>query len=103
MCIRDRYDELILDKVGFLLSDYWPDYMKFKSSAIQILGCLNEDKFYNNIIYFSDESHTNYWKNRYTALLVLQNKQIHIKKDLAKFFLNDSHRFVRLKAKEIIS
>ncbi len=95
------YDEFILDKVAFLLSDYWPDYMKFKSSAIQILGCLNEDKFYNNIIYFSDESHTNYWKNRYTALLVLENKQIHIKKELSKLFLNDSHRFVRLKAKEI--
>ncbi len=98
---QQLYDELILDKVSFLLSDYWPDYMKFKSSAIQILGCLNEDKFYNNIIYFSDESHTNYWKNRYTALLVLENKQIHIKRELSKLFLNDSHRFVRLKAKEI--
>ena len=97
------YDELILDKVDFLLSDDWPDYMKFKSKAIQILGCLDEDKFYSNIDNFSDERHTPYWKNRYTALLVLQNKQIHIKKDLAKFFLNDSHRFVRLKAKEISS
>ena len=95
------YDELILDKVDFLLSDNWTNYMKFKSSAIQILGCLNEAKFYNNIIYFSDESYTNYWKNRYTALLVLENKQIHIKKELSKLFLNDSHRFVRLKAKEI--
>ena len=98
---QQLYDELLLDKVGFLLSDDWPDYMKFKSSAIQILGCLNEDKFYNNIIYFSDESHTPYWKNRYTALLVLQNKQIHIKNKFAKLFLNDSHRFVRFKAKEI--
>ena len=77
--------------------------MKFKSSAIQILGCLNEAKFYNNINEFSEEKHTPYWKNRYTALLVLQNKQIHIKKDLAKLFFNDSHRFVRLKAKEITS
>ena len=84
-----------------MLSDDWPDYMKFKSSAIQVLGCLNENKFYNNIIYFSDESHTPYWKNRYTALLVLQNKQIHIKNKFAKLFLNDSHRFVRFKAKEI--
>jgi len=98
---QQLYDELLLDKVGFLLSDNWPDYMKFKSSAIQILGCLNENKFYNNIIYFSDESHTPYWKNRYTALLVLQNKQNHIKNEFAKLFLNDSHRFVRLKAKEI--
>ncbi len=95
------YDECILDKVDFLLSDNWPDYMKFKSLAIQILGCLNEDKFYNNIIHFSDNTHTPYWKNRYTALLVLQNKQIHIKKEFTKFFLNDSQRFVRLKAKQI--
>ena len=36
-----------------------------------------------------------------TALLVLQNKQIHIKNKFAKLFLNDSHRFVRFKAKEI--
>lgn len=100
---QQLYDEYLLDKVDFLLSDDWSDYMKFKSKAIQILGCLNEDKFYNNIDNFSDERHTPYWKNRYTALLVLQNKQIHIKKDLAKFFLNDSHRFVRLKAKEISS
>ena len=100
---QQLYDEYLLDKVDFLLSDDWPDFMKFKSKAIQILGCLNETKFYNNIDNFSDERHTSYWKNRYTALLVLQNKQIHIKKDLAKFFLNDSHRFVRLKAKEISS
>ena len=73
------------------------------SSAIQVLGCLNEAKFYSKINFFSDESHTPYWKNRYTALLVLQNKQIHIKKDLAKLFFNDSHRFVRLKAKVICS
>jgi len=100
---QQLYDEFILDKVDFLLSDNWPNYMKFKSSAIQILGCLNEAKFYNNINEFSEEKHTPYWKNRYTALLVLQNKQIHIKKDYAKLFLNDSHRFVRLKAQEICS
>ena len=76
--------------------------MKFKSTAIQILGCLNETKFCNNINEFSDDRLTPYWKNRYTALLVLQNKKIHIKKELAKLFSNDSHRFVRLKAKEII-
>jgi len=100
---QQLYDVFILDKVDFLLSNNWPNYMKFKSSAIQILGCLNEPKFFNNINQFSDESLTPYWKNRYTALLVLQNKQIHIKKDLAKLFFNDSHRFVRLKAKEISS
>ena len=46
---KQLYDKSILDKVDFLLSDNWPNYMKFKSSAIQILGCLNENKFYNNI------------------------------------------------------
>ena len=100
---KQLYDKTILDKVDFLLSDYWPNYMKFKSSAIQILGCLSDTKFYNKINQLSNDRNTPYWKNRYTALLVLQNKQIHIKKDLAKFFLNDSHRFVRLKAKEISS
>ncbi len=100
---QQLYDELILDKVDLLLSDNWPNHMKFKSSAIQILGYLNETKFYNYINKFSDESYTPYWKNRYAALLVLQKKQIHIKNDLAKLFLNDNHRFVRLKAKEILS
>ena len=98
---KQLYDKSILDKVDFLLSDYWPNYMKFKSSAIQILGCLNDTKFYNEINKFSDERHTPYWKNRYTALLVLQNSQIYIKNEFAKSFLNDSHRFVRLKAQEI--
>ena len=100
---KQIFDEFILDKVDFLLSDKWPNYMKFKSSAIQVLGCLNDTKFYNNINHFSDEEHTPYWKNRYTALLVLQNKEIHIQKEFIKFFLNDSHRFVRLKAKQIAS
>jgi len=77
---KQLYDKSILDKVDFLLSDHWPSHMKFKSSAIQILGCLNDTKFYNKINQLSDERHTPYWKNRYTALLVLQNKQIHIKK-----------------------
>jgi len=73
----------------------------FFKSKFLIFNFLNENKFYNNINEFADERHTPYWKNRYTALLVLQNKEIHIKKDFAKLFLNDSHRFVRLKAKEI--
>ena len=98
---KNFYDKSILDKVDFLLSDYWPNYMKFKSSAIQILGCLDETKFYENINQFSDYKLTPYWKNRYAVLLSLENKQINIKKDYAKLFLNDSHRFVRLKAKEI--
>ena len=32
-----------------------------------------------------------------------RTKEIHIKRDLAELFLNDSHRFVRLKAKRICS
>ena len=98
---RQIYDKSILEKVYFALSDYWPNYMKFKSLAIQILGCLNDTEFYRYIDQFSNEIHTNYWKNRYTALLVLQNKQMQINKDYVKLFLNDSHRFVSLKAKEV--
>ena len=96
-------DKSILEKVYFVLSDYWPNYMKFKSSAIQILGCLNDTEFYRYIDQFSNERSTNYWKNRYTALLVLQNKQKHINKECAKLFVSDSHGFVRLKAKQLIS
>ena len=95
------YDKEILDKVDFVLSDHWPNHMKFKSSAIQILASLNEVKFYTNMRIFSDEKHTPYWKNRYTALLLLENKQLHLKKKFSQLFLKDSHRFVRLKAKEI--
>ena len=100
---KQIYDKSILEKVYFVLSDYWPNYMKFKSSAIQILGYLNDTEFYRYIDQFSNERSTNYWKNRYTALLVLQNKQKQINKECAKLFLNDSHRFVRLKAKEFLS
>ena len=77
--------------------------MKFKSSAIQILGCLSETRFYGRMNQFSDEKLTPYWKNRYAVLLVLENKEINIKKDFTSLFLNDSHRFVRLKAQEILS
>mgnify|MGYP001245137472 FL=1 len=98
---KNLNDKSILDKVDYLLSDNWPNYMKFKSSAIQILGYLNDSKFFDNVTKFSDQKMTPYWKNRYAALLVLQNKQSKIKRNFAKLFLNDCHRFVRLKAKEI--
>ena len=98
---KQLYDKSILEKVDFLLSNNWPNFMKFKSSAIQILGSLNHTKFYDNVSQFSDHRLTPYWKNRYAALLVLETKKIHIKKGLAKLFLNDSHRFVRLKANQI--
>ena len=95
------YDKSISHKVDFLLSDNWNDYMKFKSSAIQVLGCLNDKSLYNNFHKFSEERFTPFWKNRYTALLVFQNRKIDINKDFAKLFLNDSNRFVRLKAEQI--
>ena len=95
------YDNSLLQKVDFLLSNDWPDYMKFRSSAIQVLGYLNQDSFYNIFYRFSDEKLTPFWKNRYTALLVYQNIKIYENIDFAKLFLNDSHRFVRLKAKQI--
>ncbi len=94
-------DQLILEKVDFLMSDYWSDYMKFKSSVIQVYSYLNVNRFYNDLNRFSDERLTPFWKNRYTALLVLQRDKNDIDKESAKFFLNDSHRFVRLKAKQI--
>ncbi len=99
---RQVYDKSILEKVDFLLSDNWSNYMKFKSLSIQILGCLNDTKFYNNVNQFSDHKQTPYWKNRYAALLVLQSKPINIKKRFAKLFLNDTHRFIRLKAKKLL-
>ena len=100
---NEYYDKLILQKVDFLLSDIWPNYMKFKSSAIQVFGSLNPDRFYNELHQFSDEKFTPFWKNRYTALLVCQNNKIVLKQDLAELFLNDSNRFVRLKAKQMFA
>ena len=94
-------DKSILEKVDFLLSDQWPDYMKFKSSAIQVLGCLNDKRFYEEFYNFSDESLTPFWRNRYTALLILENKKTDKNIDFARLFLNDRHRFVRLKARQI--
>ena len=98
---KGLYDKSLFQKVCFLLSDSWPDYMKFKSSAIQVFGYFNQANTYYNFNKFSDKRLTPFWKNRYSALLVLQNKKSEINKDLAKLFLKDSHRFVRLKAKQI--
>ena len=95
------YDSSLFEKVDFLLSDSWPEYMKFKSSAMQVLACLSNTKFSNYLEKFSDKRYSSFWKNRYTILLILQNREIHINNKLVKLFLNDSHRFVRLKAKEL--
>tara|TARA_Y100001968_G_scaffold43037_1_gene33067 strand:+ start:457 stop:1764 length:1308 start_codon:yes stop_codon:yes gene_type:complete len=95
------YDKSILPKIDFLLSDEWPDHMKFKSSAIQILGYFTDIQFYDEFYKFSDERLTPYWKNRYTALLVCGHKKIENKKDFSNLFSKDSHRFVRLKARQI--
>ena len=95
------YVKSISQKVNFLLSDNWPDYMKFKSTAIQVLGILNDTSLGTHLHHYSDERLSPFWKNRYTALLVFQKSKISINKDFAKLFLNDSHRFVRLKAKQI--
>ena len=98
---KGLYDKSILEKVNFLLSDYWPDYMKFKSSAIQVLAYLDKAKFYNNFYKFIDSRLTPYWKNRYTALFVLQNIRNDDIKDFARLSLNDNHRLVRSKARDI--
>tara|TARA_Y100001968_G_scaffold219347_1_gene202091 strand:- start:5571 stop:6977 length:1407 start_codon:yes stop_codon:yes gene_type:complete len=95
------YDNLLLEKVDFLLSDDWPDYMKFKSSSMLVWSGLNDIRFYENFSKFSDERFTPYWKNRYTALLILENKQDELSKEFVNLFLRDSHRFVRLKANQI--
>ena len=98
---RGYYDKSLINKVNFILSDNWPDHMKFKSSAIQVLSYLNRINFHNYFHQFSDEKFTPFWKNRYAALLAFQNQKIDLNKDFAKIFLKDRHRFVRLKAKQI--
>tara|TARA_B100000965_G_scaffold397818_1_gene414937 strand:+ start:201 stop:1505 length:1305 start_codon:yes stop_codon:yes gene_type:complete len=95
------YDKDLSRKVDYLLSDNWPDYMKFKSTVIQLLPSLNKKKYYNNLHIFSNQRLTPYWKNRYAALIALQNDQNPGNKKFTKLFFNDSHRFVRLKAKQI--
>ena len=95
------YDKDLLKKIDFLLSDNWPDYMKFKSLSIQLLSLIDDVRFFGEIKNLSDEKYTPYWINRYTALLALENKKIKNIKDLSKLFINDRHRLVRLKAELI--
>tara|TARA_B100000579_G_scaffold80673_1_gene62817 strand:- start:6745 stop:7176 length:432 start_codon:yes stop_codon:yes gene_type:complete len=97
------FDKSLSQKVDLLLSDQWPNYMKFKSSAIQVYAYLNEARFYSELIKFSDEKLTPFWKNRYTALLVAQKLKINISNDIIKLFLNDGNRFVRWKAMQTCS
>ena len=95
------YHESILEKVEFLLSDQWPNHMKFKSSAMQVLSYLDYARFYEKCYFFSDEMLTPFWKNRYAALLFLQTQNKIFDRKLVDLFLNDNHRFVRLKANQI--
>ena len=95
------YDKGIFGKIDFLLGDSWPDYMKFRSSTILLWSRLDDERFYNNFLRFSDETVTPYWVNRYSALLSLELNKYHQIDELSKLFLNDKHRFVREKAKQI--
>ncbi len=101
LIVNGIYDKSILKKIDFLLSDSWPDYMKFRSSVIQILAYFKDIRFWKDTYQFSDDRLTPYWKNRYAALLTFENEQIDIRRDFASLFLKDSNRFVRLKAKQI--
>ncbi len=101
LIVNGIYDKSILKKIDFLLSDSWPDYMKFRSSVIQILAYFKDIRFWKDTYQFSDDRLTPYWKNRYAALLTFENEQIDIRRDFASLFLKDSNRFVRLKAKQM--
>ncbi len=97
------YDKTIESKIDYLLSNKWPDYMKFKSLTIFVWSCLEDSRFFKYFPKFADEELTPYWVNRYTALLSLRNKRKTSNSYLSKLFINDSHRFVREKAKMIYS
>ncbi len=97
------YDQSIQSKIDYLLSDKWPDYMKFRSLAILSWSHIDETSFLNEFPNFADEEFTPYWVNRYTALLSLDKRRKDANSNLAKLFINDSHRFVREKAHQFYS
>lgn len=97
------YDQSIHSKIDYLLSDQWPDYMKFRSLTILSWGFIDDPRFFNYFPKFADEKLTPYWLNRYTAVLSLEKRRKDYNSNLSKLFINDSHRFVREKAKQISS
>ena len=97
------YDQSIRSKIDYLLSNEWPDYMKFRSIAILCWSSIDDPRFFNDFPNFADERLTPYWVNRYTALLSLNKRRKDLNSNLSKLFINDSHRFVREKAKIMYS
>ncbi len=97
------YDKSIESKIDYLLSNKWPDYMKFRSPTILTWSYIDDPRFFKHFAKFADEELTPYWVNRYSALLSLDHRIKDYNTNLPKLFMSDTHRFVREKAKQIFS
>ncbi len=106
----DAWDDFQVSKIEEImqscLDSKWPDFMKFRPSAILTLMELNSKKYQECIGEWLNEEKTPFWVCRYSALMSLENqfkgellesnsKHIAVAK-------NDSNRFVRAKAKKIL-
>ncbi len=89
------------------LNNNWPQYMKFRPAAIITLMKFSPDKCRRYIEQWLDENQTLFWASRYATLMSVSQK-FHCKgwdflMPLVMKSKDDVHRFVRLKANNLIN
>ncbi|WP_320675156.1 bilin biosynthesis protein CpeY [Prochlorococcus sp. MIT 1341] len=101
---RDGYQR-IQNLLLFSLGNSWPDYMKFRPISILTLTLYRPDMLHENLSRWLDHEKTPYWVSRYATLMALETSlKDHSFRQAGKYLkycLQDSHRFVRVKAKAI--
>ncbi len=84
------------------LEEKWPDYIKFKPSAILTIMKFKPIKYKSLLNKFLDQEKTLYWASRYAALMTIERNKELLSKSLISNLLDiskyDKNNFVRLKA-----
>ena len=103
----DNAIEHIENILNSCLNKNWPRYMKFKPIAILNLMKYKPIKYKSKLIEWVDELRTPFWACRYAALMSIYRYLPEVDKSLLDSLLNktinDSHKFVRMKAKAMIT
>ncbi len=88
------------------LSSDWPDYMKFKPAAILTLAKLFPPIFLEYIPDLLNEKRTPFWATRYASLLSMElfltGAESGFSFNMIQEIKEDSHRFVRKKARKLL-
>ncbi len=102
-----KINEKIMSLIRYSLDKSWPEFMKFRPQAIFSSIYIDLDFFESNLANWLDEKKTPYWVCRYAALMgidkIINSNQGLKNLDTLKLMANDTNRFIRLKADNVLS